>query len=135
MNLQDRSSNIPIQLSQNCAIASIQIDLTDEALSAFRKDLLDFTYSTGAQAVILDVSGVTIMDLDDFNALRGIMAMVKILGAYPIISGLNPGVVASIIELRAKVDDIDASMNLDEAFSLANQKILYSSNRIEDGLQ
>lgn len=134
MTLQERSSNIPIQLSQNCAIASIQVDLTPEVLLLFRKDLLDFAHSSGAQAVILDVSGVMIMDLEDFNAIREIMSMVKILGAFTIISGLNPGVVASIIELGAKVDDIDAVLNLDDAFVLANQKIMNRSNRKVDGL-
>jgi len=110
------------------------VDLTPEVILRFRTQLLDFTHSTGAQAVILDVSGVKIMDVDDFNALKEIMSMVKILGAIPIISGLNPGVVASIIELGADVNDIDAALNLDEAFKLAQKEISHKPKRKFNGL-
>ena len=125
---QGGSPDIPIQLSQNCAIASIQVDLTPEVILNFRKQLLEFTHNSGAIAVILDVSGVDIMDLDDFNLLRQTMSMVKILGAIPVMSGLNPGVVASIIDLGADVDDIYAALNLDEAFNLVKQIISSKSN-------
>ena len=110
------SSNIPLQLSQNCVIASIQVDLTDEVNMKFREELLDFIHATGADAVILDVSGVELMDVDDFEGLRKTISMVRIMGGYPIISGLRPGVVSSLIELEAETDDIDATLNLDEAF-------------------
>ena len=61
------SFNIPLQLSRNCAIASIQIDLTEEVIHQFRKELLAFVQTTGATGVIIDVSGVDIMDIDDFD--------------------------------------------------------------------
>jgi rsbT antagonist protein RsbS len=110
------SSNIPLQLSQNCVIASIQVDLTDEVNLKFREELLDFLHATGADAVILDVSGVELMDLEDFAGLRKTISMVRIMGGYPVISGLRPGVVSSLIELGAETDDIDAVLDLDEAF-------------------
>src|SRR5210317_732133 len=117
-----RSSNIPLQLSRNCAIASIQIDLTEEVIHQFRKELLDFVQTTGATGVILDVSGVDIMDIDDFDALHQTIYMVKVMGAIPVLSGLKPGVVSAIIELGAKTDDIEAALNLDEAFLLIQEK-------------
>ena len=70
------SSNIPLQLSQNCVIASIQVDLTEEVNLQFRKELLAFVHKTEATGVILDVSGVDIMDLDDFDSLRNTISMV-----------------------------------------------------------
>lgn len=121
-------TRIPLQLSQACVIASIQIDLTEEIHQQFRKDLLDFLKLTGATGVIFDVSGVEIMDLDDFNALRKTLSMVNVMGATSVISGLKPGVVASIIGLGAKTDDIQATLNLDEAFLLI-QKIRLGNNQ------
>ena len=88
----------------------------------FRKELLKFVYSKEASAVILDVSGIDIMDLEDFNALRDTMSAVKVLGAFPVISGLKPGVVASIVELGADIDGICAALDLDEAFQLIYEK-------------
>ena len=55
-------SGIPLQLSRDCIIASVQIDLTDDVVRQFRKKLLELIRESGAKAVILDLSGLEIMD-------------------------------------------------------------------------
>lgn len=110
-------SRIPLQLSRNCIVASIQVDLTEEVLRRFRADLLDFLQRSGAQAVILDLSGLEILDLEEFEALKHTMSMVSLMGARSIVAGLRPGVVSSLIELNADVEDILAAFDLDDAFS------------------
>lgn len=113
----ESSSRIPLQLSRNCIVASIQFDLTEEVLRRFRSDLLEFLQRSGAQAVILDLSGLEILDLEEFEALKQTMSMVSLMGAKSIVAGLRPGVVSALIELNADVDDILAAYNLDDAFS------------------
>jgi rsbT antagonist protein RsbS len=112
------SSHIPLQLSRNCIVASIQVDLTYDVLRRFRSDLLEFLQRSGARAVILDLSGLEILDLEEFEALRHTMSMVSLMGAKSIVTGMRPGVVSALIELNADVDDILAAFNLDDAFSL-----------------
>jgi len=107
---------IPIQLSQGCAVASIQIDLTSGVLKQFRHDLLRFIDERGATGVILDLSGVEILDLEDFEEIRMTMHMARLLGSETILCGLRPGVVAALMDLGAETDDILAAFNLDEAF-------------------
>jgi rsbT antagonist protein RsbS len=113
----ESGSRIPLQLSRNCIVASIQVDLTDEVLRRFRADLLEFLQRSGAQAVILDLSGLEILDLEEFEALKHTMSMVSLMGARSIVAGLRPGVVSSLIELNADVEDIVAAFDLDDAFS------------------
>ena len=114
----ENSARIPLQLSRNCIVASIQVDLTDEVLRRFRVDLLEFLQQSGAQAVILDLSGLEILDLEEFEALRHTMSMVALMGAQSIVAGMQPGVVSALVELNADVDDIHAAFNLDDAFHL-----------------
>ena len=126
---KNESSNIPLQLSQECVVASIQVDITEGVIQLFRKELLDFVQATRATGVILDVSGVEIMDVEEFNSIRYTINMVKIMGAIPVVSGLKPGVVAAIVELGAKTEDINAALNLDEAFALMSKlRILKNEN-------
>ena len=54
----DGSARIPLQISRDCVIASIQVDLSDAVLRRFRVELLEKLQSSGAAGVILDVSGV-----------------------------------------------------------------------------
>jgi len=109
---------IPLQVARGCVVASIQIDLTPEVLRQFRMDLLERVQESRANGVILDISGIDILDLDDFNGLRHTMEMAEIMGARPILSGLKPGVVSALIDLGADPEGLNAVFNLDDAFRL-----------------
>ena len=109
---------IPLQVARGCVVASIQIDLDPEVLEQFRIDLLECVQKSRANGVILDVSGIDILDLDDFNGLRSTMEMAEVLGARPILSGLNPGMVSALIDLGADPEGVNAVLNLDDAFKL-----------------
>ena len=113
-----RVQRIPLQVARGCVMASIQIDLTPEVLRQFRIDLLECVQKSRANGVILDVSGIDILDLDDFNGLRRTMEMAKVMGAWPILSGLKPGVVSALIDLGADPEGVTAVLNLDDAFRL-----------------
>lgn len=107
---------IPLQVSRNCVVASIQIDLSEDVLQQFRTDLLELLHTSGADGVILDVSGVDVLDVEDFQALKATTEMAALMGARTILSGLRPGVVSALVELDADIEGIEATLNLDEAF-------------------
>ena len=109
---------IPLQVTRGCVVASIQFDLDPEVLRQFRIDLLERVQKSRANGVILDVSGIDILDLDDFNGLRRTMEMAEVMGARPILSGLKPGVVSALIDLGADPEGVNAVLNLDDAFRL-----------------
>jgi rsbT antagonist protein RsbS len=113
--LQGDHSHVPMQVISGCLTASIQLDLTTDLLRRFQQDLLQRIQTSGVSAVILDVSGVEIMDLEDFELLRRSMAMASIMGARPILVGLRPGIVASLIAMDANVDGVEAATDLDDA--------------------
>jgi rsbT antagonist protein RsbS len=112
------AQQIPMQLSRGCVVASLQIDLSEEVIARFRKDLLGFLHTTGADSVILDVSGLDVIDGNDFNALKLAMSMAQLMGAHSVVSGLKPGVVSSIIELGVETRDVNAALDLDDAFDV-----------------
>ena len=114
-------AKIPLQISRNCIIASIQIDLSDAVLRQFRMELLELIQSSGAHGVILDVSGIEVMDYEDFEALHKTMAMARLMGAPSVLAGLQAGVVSSLVELGAETEDIVAAMDLDDAFRVMDQ--------------
>jgi rsbT antagonist protein RsbS len=117
---QGTTPRVPLQVSRNCVVASIQIDLSDEVLRQFQSDLLSLIWSSGVSTVILDASGIEIMDGEDFDSLVHAMKMAALMGARPIIAGLRPGVVASLIELDVDVGKVEAALNLDHAFRLVD---------------
>jgi rsbT antagonist protein RsbS len=119
--MADRGSRIPLQLAQQCVVASIQVDLDDRVLATFREELLEFLRRSGARGVILDLSGVAVMDREEFGALRDTMRMALLMGATTIVSGMQPGVVSALIDLDADTDGVLATATLDDAFALMQE--------------
>jgi rsbT antagonist protein RsbS len=117
--MSDASSTprIPLQVSRGCVVASIQVELSDDVLAQFQADILQLLHTSGAPNVILDVAGVELMDGEDFDSLRRSMAMAALMGARCIVAGLQPGVVAALVELGADVEDVEAALDLDAAFA------------------
>lgn len=114
----DSISRIPLQMSSKCLVASIQVDLTSAVLQRFRQDLLEKLQATQARGVILDLSGVEVMDLSDFENIRGTVNMARMMGSRTVLCGLKPGVVASLVALGARTDDLYAARDLDMGFEL-----------------
>ena len=111
-------TRVPISMTHGCLVASIQVDLDEEILAVFRRDLLERIHASNAAGVILDVSGVALMDAEDFEALRGCIAMAKLMGARSILVGLQPGVVSALVDMDVNTDGIEATLELEEAFRL-----------------
>jgi rsbT antagonist protein RsbS len=107
-----------MQLSRGVVVASIQVDLDDDVLARFREDLLGRIHETGSKGVILDMSGLEMLDSEEFAALRRIMDMTSLMGAEPVLVGLKPGVVSALIETGADVDGLRTAIDLDAGFAL-----------------
>jgi rsbT antagonist protein RsbS len=118
----DSGARIPLQLAQGCVVASIQIDLDDRVLTTFREELLEFVRSSGARGVILDLSGVDVMDGADFRALRDTMRMARLMGASTVLSGLQAGVVSALIDLGVDTAGVVATATLDDAFRTMRER-------------
>ena len=114
------ANRIPLQMSNNCLVASIQIDLTADVLEQFRKDLLTQLQAKNARGIILDLSGIEVMDLSDFDNILSTISMAKVMGVSSVVCGMRPGVVASVVLLGADTDKICAARDLDMAFALLN---------------
>jgi len=114
MNDAESAGRIPLQLSQSCVVASIQVDLSDGVLALFREQLLALLHSSGARGVILDVSGVEIMDLSDFEALRRAMSMAEVMGARCLLAGLPIHVDARPCVLVGKRKEVSEVLALDD---------------------
>ncbi len=118
MDNKAATDRIPLQLIQGCLVASIQIDLTEQVLSLFRQELLERIASAQVHGVVLDVSGVEIMDSADFEMLRTTMIMASVMGATPIIVGLKPGVVSALVDMDVDTQNVRAALNLDDALQI-----------------
>jgi rsbT antagonist protein RsbS len=108
-------ARVPMQLVRGCLVASVQVELSQEVLHRFQQDLLERVRDTRARAVILDLSGVSVLDSSDFESVVRTLKMARLMSATPVIVGLRPGIAASLVELGVSADDVDLCMTLEHA--------------------
>jgi rsbT antagonist protein RsbS len=118
-----QAERVPMQVSQGCLVASVQVDLTEVNIRQLRSDLLTRIQIAKPRGVILDLSAIAVMDIVDWNNLRRTLDMVNIMGSKPIICGLRPGVVAALSDMDAEVSDVEAVFDLDSAFELLDREL------------
>lgn len=107
-----------IQEFRGILIAPLQAELTDEFQHSLRDALLEAIRRTGASGVIVNVSGLDVMDAREFASLRRTLHMAKIMGARCILTGMQPGVVAALVALDADVDGLETALNVEHALAL-----------------
>jgi rsbT antagonist protein RsbS len=110
-------ARITIQPHRGALIATIQADLDQRVLRQFQSDLLKHVASSRARVVIIDLTGVAVMDESDFAALRRVIDMIALMGTETVLCGVRPGVAASLVDLDLPVDDLKTSLNLDAALA------------------
>ncbi len=118
MAVRDAIPRIPLQLTRGCVIASVQVDLDDVVLEQFETDLLERVASTGAHGVVLELSGLDVIDPHDFDGLRRIVTTAGIMGRSVVLVGMKPGVVASLVEMGVDIDGIRGTLTLESALDI-----------------
>jgi rsbT antagonist protein RsbS len=118
-DLGDRSdvARIAIQPYRGALIASIQVDLDERVLRQFQSDLLECVRSSDADVAIIDLSGVGVIDGEDFTALRRVIEMTALMGTKSILCGMQPGVAASLVDLDVSLVGLQISRSLDSALA------------------
>jgi rsbT antagonist protein RsbS len=110
-----------MQITRGCLIAAVRIDVSEDVLRQFRADFLERIRDTSVRGVILDFSGVEVIDAVEFDGLRRTMDMAALMGVTPIVVGLRAGVVSSLMDLGADVAGVRAAFDLDQALDMLDE--------------
>ncbi len=114
----DSGGRIAVHEFEDFLIGSIQVELSDAVAAQFRDDLLDAVHGSGARAVIIDASGLDVMDLHEFEHLRRTFRMAEIMGTRSFLVGLNPGIVAALVTMDADTDGLETALSVEHAIDL-----------------
>ena len=121
MNPSSEHIKITIHETQGCLVVPIQEELSKKAAQQVQRSLLEQVHGRSVKGVVIDLSGVKIIDSILWEIFSQTSKMVQMLGPRSVITGLNPGVVASIIELNLDISDLTTALNLEDALEIINQ--------------
>ncbi len=98
-------------------VVPVQDPVHDRLIDEICATLLDRLHQQPASAVVLDLSGVEVLDRHDFEKLRQMADALILMGSSTILAGMRPGVAAGLVALD--VDDRWARSALTVARALA----------------
>jgi rsbT antagonist protein RsbS len=112
---------IPIlRVGQNL-LATIHIELRDAVADAFQEDILTELERRRAAGLIIDLSGIDVVDTYVARILAETGRMAKLMGTDTVLVGIRPDIAATLIRMGYAMDGVLTALNVDDGLeTLAN---------------
>jgi rsbT antagonist protein RsbS len=109
---------IPILGMGRFLLVTIQVDMHDRLAMTLQNDLTDRIVQTGARGVLLDISGLDIVDSFMGRMIANIAAMSRILDAETVVVGMQPAVAITLVELGLTLPGVQTALNVERGMML-----------------
>ena len=96
-------------------VVPLQGDLTDTQMETLQTTLLERIRQTGARGLVIDASGVWLMDSHLCAVLGRIAGAARLMGTRPVLAGLSPSVVMTLDQMGIALDGIETALGLEAA--------------------
>lgn len=117
------ASRIPILKIGDFLVASIQVELYDKSAVLFKDNLLQEIYRTKAKGLILDLTAVEVVDSFMGRIITEVGSMARLMGTKLVITGLQPAVAITLVELGLELQGVYTALNLEKGIAALNRLI------------
>ena len=114
---------IPILKLKDCLIVSIQWELDDQTALQFQEDLLTKMHETSARGVVIDLTPIDFIDSFIAKVLGDVISMSGLMGAKVVITGIQPAVAITLIELGIRLDDVMTALDLENGLEKLQREL------------
>ena len=104
---------IPILRMGNFLLVTIQVDMHDQLALTLQDDLTSTIERTGAKGVLIDISGLDIVDSFIGRMIADISAMSRILDALTVVVGMQPAVAITLVELGLSLPGVKTALDVE----------------------
>jgi rsbT antagonist protein RsbS len=109
---------IPILKLGDCLLVSIQVDMHDRLAMQLQDDLTNRIAETSARGVLIDISGLEMVDSFIGRMLGNIAAMSRVLDAETVVVGMRPAVAITLVELGMSLTGVRTALNVERGMAL-----------------
>ena len=107
-------SDITILKLKDNIIVPIQVELHDYSAQKLQMDILQKIETTGARGLLIDISGVSIVDSFMGRLLGETAKMAGLLGAETVLVGMKKEVVITLIQLGMPLKNLHTALNIED---------------------
>ncbi len=114
---------IPILKVGDCLLVTIQVDMHDELAMSLQEDLTMQIAKHASRGVLIDISSLEIVDSFIGRMLANIAAMSRVLDAQTVVTGMQPAVAITLVELGMSLPGIRTALNVERGMELLREFI------------
>lgn len=107
--------SIPIIKLYDTLIVSVQTELSDHLVMELKDNIADEIRASNAMGLIIEVSGVDIIDSFIARSIRDIAKVSNLMGVDTIVAGLDAGMAITLVEMGMVLDNVRTKLNLESA--------------------
>jgi rsbT antagonist protein RsbS len=123
---------VPVLKIGDILLVSIQIDMEDQVALRLQEDLADRIVATGCRGVIIDISGLDIVDSFVGRTLATIAAISRVLDAETVVVGMRPAVAITLVELGLTLSGVRTALDVDRGLALLRAALEHEDDVDED---
>ena len=114
---------IPILKLYDFLLVSIQWELDDATALQFQEDLLKKIHESNSSGVVIDITSIDFIDSFIAKVLGDVVSMSKLMCAKLVITGIQPAVAITLIELGINLKDVYTALDLEKGLEKLQQEL------------
>ena len=120
---------IPILQMEEFLLVTIQVDMHDQLALTLQDELTAHIVKTRARGVLIDISGLEIVDSFIGRVLSNIAAMARVLDAETVVVGMQPAVAITLVELGLSLTGVRTALNVEKGMAFLRAASAHEGRR------
>ncbi|MFJ5733002.1 STAS domain-containing protein [Streptomyces paradoxus] len=112
------TGHVPVLRLGDVLLVTLQGELHDSTAQQLQQDLAETISRTGVRGVLIDISGVEIVDSFLGRVLAEIAAQAKLLAARTVVAGMRPAVAITLVELGLTLPGLSTALSTEAGMEL-----------------
>lgn len=120
--MDEAYNNIPIIKLWHLLLVPLQGEMTDDVASRLMSEVLERIYRDGSSGLVIDITGLWIIDSHLCSVLSQISDAASLMGAETVICGMKPEIALTLETMGVELDNVTSALDLEGALLLLGVK-------------
>jgi rsbT antagonist protein RsbS len=124
---------LPIIKLWDRILVPIQGEISDDLAAALSEEVLKAIHENGAYGLVLDLTGVWIMDSHLCSVISKLAAAASLMGTPTIICGLSPEIAMTLQTMGVELESVGTALSLEQALTMLGLEVREADDEERDG--
>lgn len=116
-------TRVPLIRLWDILFVPLQGEITDDVAAALSTQVLERIHETGASGLVLDITGLWMVDSHLCAVLSNIASAAALVGAKTIISGMSPEIATTLQTMGAELRGARTALTVEEALEALGVRV------------